>query len=132
MIAVVRPDSWGFPLFLHVFGAMVLFGALLATVTVSVVGLRVPVLARSAFWALLAGAVPAWVLMRIGHRRPRPGHPAARDRLRLLVATLRQGRRGARRCGAVGDLPDPAGGRLARDVRQVVVAAGLTEPVDRD
>jgi hypothetical protein len=66
MIAAVRPDSWGFPLFLHIFGAMVLFGALLATVTLSVVGARVPTLAKSTFWAMLGAALPAWVLMRIG------------------------------------------------------------------
>jgi hypothetical protein len=66
VIAAIRPDSWGFPLFLHVFGAMVLFGALLATVTLSAVGARVPALARSTFWALLGAAVPAWIVMRIG------------------------------------------------------------------
>jgi hypothetical protein len=66
LIAAIRPDSWGFPLFLHVFGAIVLFGATLATVTLAVAGRRAPVLARSAFWTLLAAAVPAWVIMRIG------------------------------------------------------------------
>jgi len=66
VIGAVRPDSWGFPLFLHVFGAMVLFGALLATVTLSAVGARVPGLARSTFWALVAAAIPAWIVMRVG------------------------------------------------------------------
>ena len=66
MIAAVRPDAWGFPLFLHVFGAIVLFGAMLATAALAVAGRRMPSLARSAFWALLGAAVPAWVLMRIG------------------------------------------------------------------
>ena len=31
MIAIVRPDSWNFPLFIHVFGAMVLTGGLLGS-----------------------------------------------------------------------------------------------------
>ena len=66
MIAMLRPHAWDFQLFLHVFGAMVLFGAMLATVTLSAVGTRVPALARSAFWALLGAAIPAWILMRIG------------------------------------------------------------------
>ncbi len=66
MIAILRPHSWDFPLFLHVFGAMVLFGAILATTTLSFVGWRVPALARSTFWALLAAAIPAWIAMRIG------------------------------------------------------------------
>jgi hypothetical protein len=66
VIAAVRPDSWGFPLFLHVFGAMVLFGALLATVTLSAVGSRVPTLAKSTFWTVVGAALPAWLIMRIG------------------------------------------------------------------
>ena len=35
MLAVIRPDSWNLPLFLHVLGATVLFGA---TATVAIVG----------------------------------------------------------------------------------------------
>jgi hypothetical protein len=66
VIAILRPHSWDLPLFLHVFGAMVLFGAILATTTLSIVGWRVPAVARSTFWALLAAAIPAWIVMRIG------------------------------------------------------------------
>ena len=66
MIAYVRPHAWDFPLFLHVFGAMVLFGATLAAASLAFAGPRVPALSRSAFWTLLAGAIPAWVGMRIG------------------------------------------------------------------
>lgn len=69
MIAAVRPHAWDFPLFLHVFGAILLFGATLATAGLSFAGWRhpgMPALSRSAFWALLGGAVPAWVLMRAG------------------------------------------------------------------
>jgi hypothetical protein len=43
-----------------------LFGATLATATLSLAGWRAPALSRSTFWTLLAGAIPAWVLMRIG------------------------------------------------------------------
>jgi hypothetical protein len=66
MIAMLRPHSWDFPLFLHVFGAMVLFGAMLAAVALSYAGARARALARSLFWTLLAGAIPAWVVMRVG------------------------------------------------------------------
>jgi hypothetical protein len=69
VIAILRPHAWDFPLFLHVFGAMVLFGATLATTTLSVAGWRLPgvrALSRSTFWALLAVAIPAWLVMRIG------------------------------------------------------------------
>jgi hypothetical protein len=66
MIAMLRPHAWDFPLFLHVLGAMVLFGATLATAGLALAGPRVPRLARSAFWTLLAAAIPAWVVMRVG------------------------------------------------------------------
>jgi hypothetical protein len=69
VIAMLRPHSWDFPLFLHVFGAMVLFGATLATATLSLAGWRLPgvrALSRSSFWALLGAAIPAWIIMRIG------------------------------------------------------------------
>ena len=67
---MLRPHGWDFPLFLHVFGAMVLFGSTLAaTATLSIAGWRLPgvrALSRSTFWALLGAAVPAWILMRVG------------------------------------------------------------------
>jgi hypothetical protein len=69
MIAMLRPHAWDFPLFLHVFGAMLLFGATLATATLSLTSWRLPgvaALSRSTFWALLGAAIPAWVLMRVG------------------------------------------------------------------
>jgi hypothetical protein len=69
MIAILRPHAWDFPLFLHVFGAMVLFGATLATAALSVTSWRLPgvaALSRSTFWALLGAAIPAWLIMRIG------------------------------------------------------------------
>jgi len=69
MIAAVRPHVWDFPLFLHVFGAIVLFGATFATAGLSFAVWRhpnMPALSRSAFWALLGGAVPAWIVMRGG------------------------------------------------------------------
>jgi hypothetical protein len=69
MIAAVRPDSWNFPLLLHVLGAMVLV-ALLATVVV-VLGLALrsddrAAALRLAFRTLLIGAIPAYLVMRVG------------------------------------------------------------------
>ena len=56
------------PLFVHVLGAMVLFGAVLTTAIVSAVGWSKPEapLRRVAFWSLLAVAVPGYVAMRGG------------------------------------------------------------------
>jgi hypothetical protein len=65
VIAFSRP-FW--PLFLHVLGAMVLVGAVLAAAIVSWVGWRrpaPPVLARTAFWSLAAVAIPAYVVFRV-------------------------------------------------------------------
>lgn len=67
MIAAIRPHAWDVPLFLHVLGAMVLVGAVLAVVVLALAAWRQPtlaVLARSSFWTLLVAAVPAYVVMR--------------------------------------------------------------------
>ncbi|HVS85521.1 MAG TPA: hypothetical protein VHC45_07510 [Gaiellaceae bacterium] len=63
LLALGRP-FW--PLFLHVFGAMSLFGATATAALLAWAAWRrpVPVLARSTFWSLLLVALPAWVIMR--------------------------------------------------------------------
>jgi hypothetical protein len=66
VIAFSRPFL---PLFLHVLGAMVLVGAVLAVTLLAWTAWRrpgLPVLARSAFWTLLTVAIPAYVVMRVG------------------------------------------------------------------
>jgi hypothetical protein len=65
----IRPTSFDFPLFLHVFGAMILFGSALTTAVVSYAGWRRPEstpLRRTAFWALLAVGIPGYAAMRGG------------------------------------------------------------------
>jgi hypothetical protein len=61
MLALVRPDSWNFPLFLHVLGATILVGAVGATV---VIALRAPALRRLLVRTIGFLVLPAWVLMR--------------------------------------------------------------------
>lgn len=66
---MLRPHGWDFPLFLHVFGAIVLFGSTLAAASLAIAGWRLPgvrALPRSSFWAVLGAAIPAWIVMRIG------------------------------------------------------------------
>jgi hypothetical protein len=66
LLASVRPDSWNFPLFVHVFGAMILVGGLL-TCGATLVSARGNVrMLRLGYWSLLAVALPGWILMRIG------------------------------------------------------------------
>jgi hypothetical protein len=64
----VRPSSFDAPLFLHVLGAMTLFGAIFAVAVISVVAWRRPdiaVLRRAAWSTLLVAALPAYLVMRL-------------------------------------------------------------------
>ena len=67
VLATIRPDDWNLPLLLHVIGAMLLVGGLVAGVTALILGWRrdSPWYSRIGFWSLLAVAFPAWWLMRI-------------------------------------------------------------------
>ena len=66
MLAIIRPESWNFPLFLHVLGATAVTGATAAAFVLAVSSRRWPwlrlILARTMFLAVF----PAWVLMRLG------------------------------------------------------------------
>jgi hypothetical protein len=70
VLAIIRPDSWNFPLLLHVLGAMILVGGLITAFSALAVGWRrsTPVDAlffgRLGFRALLFAAFPGWILMR--------------------------------------------------------------------
>lgn len=68
MLALIRPDSWNLPLFLHVLGATVVFGS---TATIAIVGFasrrraeHAPLLSRVALRTFLFGIVPGFILMR--------------------------------------------------------------------
>jgi hypothetical protein len=66
ILAVVRPDSWNFPLFLHVLGAMILIGGLLAGASLLVFARGDGRFLRLGYWSLLAVSLPGWILMRAG------------------------------------------------------------------
>jgi len=67
VLAAIRPDDWNFALLLHVLGAMLLVGGLLAAVISLSLGWRGDsvTLPRLGFRSLLFVAFPAWWLMRI-------------------------------------------------------------------
>lgn len=70
MLALIRPDAWNLPLFLHVLGAMLLFGTV-GTVAVAGFAFRRfeqhrPLLTRVTQRVFLLGVIPAYVLMRAG------------------------------------------------------------------
>lgn len=70
VLAAIRPDSWNFPLLLHVFGAMILVGGLITAASALFVGWKRSTPAdalgfgRLGFRALLFAALPGWFLMR--------------------------------------------------------------------
>ena len=72
MLAAIRPDDVNFPLFLHVLGAMLLVGTLLAVSSAILLGWRradpgeARALTRFGLRTLLLGVFPSYVLMRIG------------------------------------------------------------------
>jgi len=69
VLASIRPDSWNFPLFLHVAGAAVFFGAVaIAAVTqLSAAKVAEPdLLRRVAFRTLLIVGLPAYIVFRVG------------------------------------------------------------------
>jgi hypothetical protein len=70
MVAAIRPDSWNLPLFLHVLGATLTFGAVGAVALLSFaargrVAEQAVLLRRWALWTGLLAVVPAFVLMRV-------------------------------------------------------------------
>jgi hypothetical protein len=69
MLALIRPDSWNLPLFLHVLGAITVFGSSATLAIAGFAGRRDSVqeqmLARVALRTLLFGVIPAWILMRV-------------------------------------------------------------------
>jgi hypothetical protein len=66
VLAIARPDSWDFPLFLHVLGAMVLVGGLLTGASTIAFARGDARFLRLGYWTLLAVALPGYIVMRIG------------------------------------------------------------------
>jgi hypothetical protein len=66
VLALVRPDDWNFPLFVHVLGAMVLVGGLLTGASALAFARADARSLRLGYWSLLAVALPGWIVMRLG------------------------------------------------------------------
>ena len=66
IIAAVRPDSWNFPLLIHIVGAVTLVGGILTCATFLGFARGDSRLLRLGYWSLLAVALPGWIIMRIG------------------------------------------------------------------
>jgi hypothetical protein len=69
VLASIRPDSWNFPLFLHVAGAAVFFGALTVATVAQLGSAKAAeplLLQRVAFRTLLIVGLPAFIVFRVG------------------------------------------------------------------
>ena len=66
VLAAVRPDSWNFPLLVHVLGAMILVGGLLTGASALAFARGDARFLRLGYWTLLAVALPGYIVMRIG------------------------------------------------------------------
>jgi hypothetical protein len=66
VVAAIRPDSWNFPLLVHVGGAMILVGATLTGASALAFARGSARLLRLGYWTLLTVGVPGWVLMYAG------------------------------------------------------------------
>jgi hypothetical protein len=137
-LAAIRPDSWNVALFVHVLGAMVAVGGLVLALTYLLAAWRGDSARtfRAGYRALLFGAVPGYLVMRVGAQwvlskeglDDLPSDPswigigfgvADMGLLFLLIATITAGV-GSRR--AVADTGEAANRRVAG----VRVAACLT------
>lgn len=65
MLAIIRPDSWNLPLFLHVLGAATVTGATAATLLAALAARRRPWLRAAVSRTLLLVVFPSWLLMRV-------------------------------------------------------------------
>jgi hypothetical protein len=67
-IAVIRPNDWTIPLFVHVFGAMLLVGALTLAAVSLIAAWRSgsASLIRLAYMSLFYGALPGYIVFRVG------------------------------------------------------------------
>ena len=66
LLAVSRPTEWNFPLFVHVLGAMILVGGLLAGASIITYARGDVRSLRLGYWSLLLVAFPGYIVMRIG------------------------------------------------------------------
>jgi hypothetical protein len=66
ILADIRPGSWNVPLFIHVFGAMILVGGVMTAAAALALARGNVRQLRFGFWTLLCVGLPGLILMRIG------------------------------------------------------------------
>jgi hypothetical protein len=66
VVATLQPSSGNLPLFVHVLGAMILVGGLVAGASALAFAKGDPRMLRLGFWSLMLVSFPGWVIMRLG------------------------------------------------------------------
>lgn len=140
VLAIIRPDGWNLPLFVHVLGAMVLVGSLVLAVAYLVPAWRGGSLdpVRLGFRSLLFAALPSYIVMRGGAEWIRDKEGYSGDSapnwidmgymlsdvglLGLLIATIVAGVAVRR---AQGGEVGPGGARVATTLVSLVLVAYL-------
>ena len=66
VLALMRPDSWNFPLLVHIVGVVVLVGGVVTAASLLGFAKGDTRLLRLGYWTLLAVALPGYIVLRIG------------------------------------------------------------------
>lgn len=65
-LATIRPDSWNFPLFVHIVGAVVFAGGVLSCAAMLGFARGDARMLRFGYWTLVAVALPGYIILRVG------------------------------------------------------------------
>jgi hypothetical protein len=65
-LATIRPDSWNFPLFVHIVGAVVFAGGVLSCAAMLGLARGDARMLRFGYWTLVAVALPGYIILRVG------------------------------------------------------------------
>ena len=66
VLALMRPDSWNFPLLVHIVGVVVLVGGVVTAASLLGFAKGDTRLLRLGYWTLLAVALPGYIVLRVG------------------------------------------------------------------
>ena len=65
-LAAIRPDSWNFPLLVHIVGAVLFAGGVLTCATILGLARGDARFLRFGYWTLVAVALPGYIVLRVG------------------------------------------------------------------
>ncbi len=66
VLGLMRPDSWNFPLLVHIVGVVLLVGGVVTAASLLGFARGDTRLLRLGYWTLLAVALPGYIVLRVG------------------------------------------------------------------